>query len=62
MAEIGGPVNKLEPEQIILIARAGSHMYGLSTPESDVDYVVIYAEKTEVEFDYSQTCPCSQLF
>lgn len=47
MAEIGGPVNKLVPEQIILIARAGSHMYGLSTPESDVDYVVIYAEKTE---------------
>ncbi|XP_052084005.1 uncharacterized protein LOC127721312 isoform X1 [Mytilus californianus] len=47
MAEIGGPVNKMEPEQIILIARAGSHMYGLSTPESDVDYVVIYAEKTE---------------
>ena len=62
MAEIGGPVNKLEPEQIILIARAGSHMYGLSTPESDVDYVVIYAEKSEVEFDYRQTCPCSHLF
>ncbi|VDI43296.1 Hypothetical predicted protein, partial [Mytilus galloprovincialis] len=50
MTEIGGPVNKMEPEQVILIARAGSHMYGLSTPESDVDYVVIYAEPTELVF------------
>ncbi|XP_060083755.1 uncharacterized protein LOC132563009 [Ylistrum balloti] len=47
MERIGGPVGKLEPSQILLVARAGSHMYGLATPESDIDYVVIYAEKTE---------------
>ncbi|XP_033726016.1 uncharacterized protein LOC117315768 [Pecten maximus] len=47
MEKIGGPVGKLEPSQIVLVARAGSHMYGLSTPESDVDYIVIFAEKTE---------------
>ncbi|XP_048760797.2 uncharacterized protein LOC125669961 [Ostrea edulis] len=44
MQEIGGQVTKLQPQQIILIAQAGSHMYGLSTPTSDVDFVVIYSE------------------
>lgn len=47
MEKIGGPVGKLDPSQILLVARAGSHMYGLSTPESDVDYIVIFREKTE---------------
>ncbi|ESO91024.1 hypothetical protein LOTGIDRAFT_233515 [Lottia gigantea] len=47
METIGGPVIKLQPEQILLIARAGSHMYGLSTPDSDIDYVVVYREMTE---------------
>ena len=48
METIGGPVTKLEPEQIVMITQAGSFMYGLSTPTSDVDYIVIYADKTEV--------------
>ena len=48
METIGGPLTNLEPEQIIMITQAGSFMYGLSTPTSDVDYIVIYAEKTEV--------------
>ncbi|KAL8563911.1 hypothetical protein ACOMHN_049567 [Nucella lapillus] len=48
MQEIGGPLTRLAPEQLLLVARAGSLMYGLSTPESDVDYVVIFREKTEV--------------
>ena len=30
------------------MAEAGSHMYGLSTPTSDVDYIVVYKEPTEV--------------
>lgn len=47
MEEIGGPVGALKPEQIILIARAGSYMYGLNVASSDVDYIVIYAEYTE---------------
>ncbi|KAK7467842.1 hypothetical protein BaRGS_00036913 [Batillaria attramentaria] len=47
MSEIGGPVTKLTPQQILLVARAGSFMYGLSTPESDVDYVVVYRDTTE---------------
>ena len=45
---IGGPLTNLKPEQIIMVTQAGSFMYGLSTPTSDVDYIVIYAEKTEV--------------
>ena len=48
METIGGPVTSLEPDQIIMITQAGSFMYGLSTPTSDVDYLVIYADKTEV--------------
>ncbi|KAJ8311452.1 hypothetical protein KUTeg_010807 [Tegillarca granosa] len=48
MEEIGGPVGALKPEQIILITRAGSYMYGLNVASSDVDYIVIYAEYTEV--------------
>ncbi|XP_061191181.1 uncharacterized protein LOC133199394 [Saccostrea echinata] len=47
MQEIGGQVAKLQPEQIILIAQAGSHMYGLATPTSDVDFLVIYSEPCE---------------
>ncbi|XP_076438937.1 uncharacterized protein LOC143277875 [Babylonia areolata] len=47
MAEIGGPLGRLAPEQVLLVARAGSWMYGLSTPDSDVDYVVIFRERTE---------------
>lgn len=47
METIGGPVTSLEPDQIIMITQAGSFMYGLSTPTSDVDYLVIYADKTE---------------
>lgn len=48
MQDIGGPVVKMKPEQILLVARAGSFMYGLSTPESDADYIIVYKEPTEV--------------
>ena len=48
MESIGGPVMKMAPESILLIARAGSYLYHLDTPTSDIDYVIIYAEPTEV--------------
>ena len=48
METVGGPLTNLQPDQIVMITQAGSYMYGLSTPTSDVDYIVIYAEKTEV--------------
>ncbi|KAL5019834.1 hypothetical protein ScPMuIL_002726 [Solemya velum] len=47
MQKIGGTVGSLSPDQILLIARAGSFMYGLSMPKSDIDYVIVYADKTE---------------
>lgn len=47
LESVGGPVAKLKPEQILMITRAGSYMYNLSTPSSDTDYVIIYAENTE---------------
>ncbi|WAQ96464.1 hypothetical protein MAR_029154 [Mya arenaria] len=47
MSEIGGPVSKLDPSQIVLITQAGSYMYNLNTATSDVDFLVIYAENTE---------------
>ena len=48
MERIGGPVIKMAPESILLIARAGSYLYHLDTATSDIDYIVIYAEPTEV--------------
>ena len=38
----------VQPHQVVVAAEAGSHMYGLSTPTSDVDYIVVYKEPTEV--------------
>ena len=48
MSDIGGPLKKLKPEQILLVARAGSYMYNLSTPDSDVDYTIVYRDDTQV--------------
>ncbi|KAK7095830.1 uncharacterized protein [Littorina saxatilis] len=47
MLEIGGPLTKLTPDQVLLVARAGSYMYGLSTPDSDTDYVVVYRDTSQ---------------
>lgn len=38
----------VRPHQVIAVAEAGSHMYGLSTPTSDVDYIIVYKEPMEV--------------
>ncbi|KAK3764311.1 hypothetical protein RRG08_008793 [Elysia crispata] len=43
MQKVGGPVSSMKPEQIILVAVAGSAMYNLNTPTSDIDYVVVYS-------------------
>ena len=44
-------MSEMAPEQILMIAQAGSYLYGLNTPDSDTDYVVIYAEPTQVTVD-----------
>lgn len=49
MKKVGGPVEKMDPENIVMIVRAGSYLYNLSTPESDVDYLVVYIEPTQVD-------------
>ena len=48
MEDIGGPVADMSQDQILVVARAGSQLYGLTTQDSDVDYLVIYADHTEV--------------
>jgi hypothetical protein len=48
MKDVGGRVSEMSPEQIILIARAGSHLYNLAKADSDTDYVVIYVEPLQV--------------
>jgi len=50
LAKIGGPVCNLDPSQVVMVTQAGSYMYGLNTASSDVDYLVVYAENTEVGF------------
>ena len=46
--KVGGPVSSMKPEQIILVAVAGSAMYNLNTPTSDIDYVVVYSTPVDV--------------
>jgi len=44
LAEISADVN---PDDIIVLAEAGSKMYGLSTPTSDTDYIIVYRNPTQ---------------
>jgi len=44
LAEISANVN---PNDIIVLAEAGSKMYGLSTPTSDTDYIIVYRNSTQ---------------
>ena len=37
----------IDPTQILVVAKAGSHLYNLSLPTSDTDYIVIYRHPTE---------------
>ena len=58
LVKIGGVVSEMSPENIVMIARAGSYMYNLATPQSDIDYIIIYKEPTEVIPNnlYSDVC------
>ncbi|KAH9500065.1 hypothetical protein Btru_076509 [Bulinus truncatus] len=47
MQEIGGPVASMKPEQIVLVTIAGSALYNLKVPGSDVDYLVVYVSPVE---------------
>ena len=52
MKTIGGEIAMKDPAQILMIARAGSFLYNLQTASSDVDYVIVFAEHTEVRTLY----------
>ena len=41
-------ITSVTPEDVLVVARAGSHMYGLATPTSDTDYIIVFREPTEV--------------
>lgn len=41
-------LTNIDPEKVVLIARAGSFMYDLHTKNSDEDYIVVYIEDTRV--------------
>lgn len=41
-------LSSILPRDVLVVARAGSHMYNLATPTSDVDYIIVYREPTEV--------------
>lgn len=41
-------ITSVTPENVLVVAESGSHMYGLATPTSDTDYIIIYREPTEV--------------
>ena len=45
MESIG--VEGIDPTQILVVAAAGSHLYNLSLPTSDTDYIVIYRHSTQ---------------
>ena len=38
----------LHSRDVIVIAKGGSMMYNLALPTSDIDYIVVYREPTEV--------------
>ena len=45
MESIG--VGGIDPTHILVVAEAGSHLYNLSLPTSDTDYIVIYRHPTD---------------
>lgn len=44
LKEISADIN---PDDVIVLAEAGSKMYGLSTPTSDTDYIIVFRNQTE---------------
>lgn len=57
MRTVGGPVSTMRPEQIILVAVAGSAMYNLNTPTSDIDYVVVYSTPVDILLKATKNLP-----
>ena len=41
-------ITSVNPEDVLVVAKSGSHMYGLATPTSDTDYIIVFREPTEV--------------
>ena len=41
-------ITSVTPEDVLAVAKSGSHMYGLATPTSDTDYIIVFREPTEV--------------
>lgn len=45
---VGKPLSELEPRQLLVLCEAGSHLYNLSTPTSDTDYLAVYVAPHQV--------------
>ena len=57
LSSIGGEIANMDLSQILMITKAGSFLYDVQTPQSDVDYVIIYADPVEVNsFCCSYAC------
>ena len=41
-------LTSMDPVNVLVLAEAGSRMYGLSTPTSDTDYIIVYRRPTKV--------------
>ncbi|XP_005108346.1 uncharacterized protein LOC101861911 [Aplysia californica] len=47
LTKVGGPVAAMSPADVLMVAVAGSAMYNLNTPSSDIDYLVVYRVPTQ---------------
>lgn len=45
MESIG--VHGIDPAQVLAVAEAGSHLYNLTLPTSDTDYIIVYRHPTQ---------------
>ena len=50
LKDLGPSMSHLRIEDVIAVARVGSFLYGLHTPTSDIDYVIIFRNNTQVIF------------
>ena len=41
-------LGSVHSRDVIVIAKAGSHMYNLAMPTSDTDYIIVYRQPTQV--------------
>ncbi|XP_062516579.1 uncharacterized protein LOC134191942 isoform X2 [Corticium candelabrum] len=52
---VGSPLSELQPNSLVVLCKAGSHMYNLSTPQSDTDYLAVYVEPHDRIFSSSDS-------